>query len=48
MGLVTETSGKLKISINCLHQSQQYISPEILKSLKYGNLMQRIGYVFIF
>ncbi|KAI1733343.1 ciliary basal body-associated, b9 protein [Ditylenchus destructor] len=43
VGLCTETSGTLKLSIQCLHQNRQYIDRSVLRSLKYGSLMQKIG-----
>uniref|UniRef100_A0A915EFM0 Uncharacterized protein n=1 Tax=Ditylenchus dipsaci TaxID=166011 RepID=A0A915EFM0_9BILA len=43
VGLCTEGSGTLKISIQCLHQNRQFIASSVLRSLKYGTLMQRIG-----
>ncbi|KAI1714486.1 ciliary basal body-associated, b9 protein domain-containing protein [Ditylenchus destructor] len=43
VGLCTETSGTVKLSIQCLHQNRQYIDRSVLRSLKYGSLMQKIG-----
>uniref|UniRef100_A0AC34PV61 Meckel syndrome type 1 protein n=1 Tax=Panagrolaimus sp. JU765 TaxID=591449 RepID=A0AC34PV61_9BILA len=38
-----ESGGKLRFTVDCLKQSRQYISKEVLRSLQYGSLLNRIG-----
>ncbi|KAL3098346.1 hypothetical protein niasHS_000358 [Heterodera schachtii] len=42
-GMATELGGKLELTVRTVHQSRQYISSDILQSLKYNAMMRRIG-----
>uniref|UniRef100_A0A7E4VAW8 Arrestin_C domain-containing protein n=1 Tax=Panagrellus redivivus TaxID=6233 RepID=A0A7E4VAW8_PANRE len=43
VGLQGQSSGQLRLSIQCMRQSSQFVSKELVRSLQYGTLLNKIG-----
>ncbi|KAI6200823.1 Meckel syndrome type 1-like protein [Aphelenchoides besseyi] len=45
IGIVTEGSGRVTLTVDCIRQSRYYISQDVLRTLRYGHFINSIGSV---